>query len=111
MLETHMRRIDQEVLAVSVMPGQVQAVAPQSRLAELSVRQRQIVERLLEGRRVGSIPPASSASAPATERHHLSLEFRKLGVRSRAASIPVSQSYEQGALAVVRHLGAAGWSG
>lgn len=52
-------------------------------LSDLTVRQREIVERLLDGHRVDAIARDLSVS-PSTVRNHLSAIFEKLGVASQS---------------------------
>jgi DNA-binding NarL/FixJ family response regulator len=53
-----------------------------SELGDLTTRQREIVERLLEGHRVNAIARDLYIS-PSTIRNHLSAVFRRLGVASQ----------------------------
>jgi len=67
-------------------------------LSELTVRQREIVERLLEGHRVDAIARDLNVS-PSTVRNHLSAIFEKLGVASQSELIELLRVRSTGAQA------------
>lgn len=65
-------------------------------LSELTMRQREIVERLLEGHRVDAIARDLNVS-PSTVRNHLSAIFEKLGVASQSELIELLRVRSTGA--------------
>jgi DNA-binding CsgD family transcriptional regulator len=67
-------------------------------LSELTLRQREIVERLLEGHRVDAIARGLQVS-PSTVRNHLSAIFEKLGVASQSELIELLRVRSTGAKA------------
>jgi DNA-binding NarL/FixJ family response regulator len=80
-LEDQLARIRQVVQATGG-----DAATPFVELDDLTVRQREIVERLLQGHRVDAIARDLYVS-PSTVRNHLSAIFEKLGVASQSELI------------------------
>jgi DNA-binding CsgD family transcriptional regulator len=92
-LEQHLWRIGIEVRAAGLLP---QMDPPTSediihRFDELSPRQREIVAKLLAGRRVAQIAQDMYLT-PSTVRNHLSSAFRKFGVHSQIELISALKS-------------------
>ncbi len=87
-LEHRLRRIGQEIEAAGLLRRATPLPDPDNvpGLDALSPRQWEIVTRLLRGERVPRIARAMYLS-PSTVRNHLSMVFRKLGVRSQAELI------------------------
>lgn len=87
-LEGHIRRIGSEVHAAGVaLAVSAGADRPENSLLDsldLSVRQREIVERLLRGQRVSTISAALYISQ-STVRNHLARVYRLVGVHSQEA--------------------------
>jgi DNA-binding CsgD family transcriptional regulator len=85
-LEFRLRRIAAEVRAAGVLDnfGGVMTPAEVPELRELTSRQWEILDRLLQGERVATIAAALFVS-PSTVRNHLTTIFRKFGVHSQAA--------------------------
>ena len=91
-LELRLHHIANEVQAAGVGPWDPAAQRGTStRAKELSVRQREILERLASGQRVATIARDLEVS-PSTVRNHLSQIFRKLGVRSQAELLEALQA-------------------
>ncbi|HTW10381.1 MAG TPA: LuxR C-terminal-related transcriptional regulator [Acidimicrobiales bacterium] len=84
-LEMRLRRIGAEVRAAGVLEDAAVLVAPPDHpaLRELTTRQWEILSRLLRGERVQTIAREVFLSQ-STVRNHLSIIFRKFGVRSQA---------------------------
>jgi DNA-binding CsgD family transcriptional regulator/PAS domain-containing protein len=84
-LERHLRRIATEVVASGVLDnlGAVPDTAYIEQLATLSIRQREILTRLLRGDRVRAIATELFLS-PSTVRNHLATIFRRFAVHSQA---------------------------
>lgn len=87
-LEHRLRRIGQEIEAAGLIRRAAPVPDPDliPGLQALSPRQWEIVTRLLRGERVPRIARSMYLS-PSTVRNHLSMVFRKLGVRSQAELI------------------------
>ena len=88
-LEDSLRRIGEEVRAARAS-GAWAAPEGGDIVATLSGRQRDIVERLLVGRRVATIAKELGISA-STVRNHLSQIFRRVGVGSQAELVETLQ--------------------
>ncbi len=67
-------------------------------LSGLTLRQREILARLLDGHRVDAIARDLSVS-PRTVRNHLSAIFEKLGVASQSELVELLRGHEDGARA------------
>jgi DNA-binding CsgD family transcriptional regulator len=89
-IEMRLRRIAAELQLAGIVTRREQPDRPRTALSllpqDLSRRQTQIFERILKGQRVGTIAYDLGVS-PSTVRNHLSLLFRKLGVRSQVELI------------------------
>jgi PAS domain S-box-containing protein len=88
-LERHLMRIGAELRSAGLLTGVRAAVDPLAdadSLSDLSERQHEIVERLLQGERVPGIAEDMHLS-PATVRNHLTRVFEKFGVHSQAEMI------------------------
>ncbi len=85
-LEFRLRRIAAEVRAAGVLDnfGGVMTPAEVPELRELTSRQWEILDRLLQGERVATIAAALFVS-PSTVRNHLATIFRRFGVHSQSA--------------------------
>ncbi len=92
-LEGHLRRIAAEVALSGVDPVFKQALDPAAAplLRELSSRQWEILQRLLEGQRVPAIARQLYVSQ-STVRNHLTSMFRRLGVRSQQELLDLVQT-------------------
>jgi DNA-binding CsgD family transcriptional regulator len=83
-LEAKLARIGAEVTAAGLMPDG--SGTRYAGLAQLTDRQNEIVRRLVDGQRVGSIARDLFIS-PSTVRNHLSAVYRQLGVDSQSRLI------------------------
>jgi DNA-binding CsgD family transcriptional regulator len=90
-LEGHLRRIAREIEAARVPTGVAATlIADVPGVADLSMRQREIVTRLLRGERVPTIARGLYLSA-STVRNHLSTIYRKVGVNSQIELLELLQ--------------------
>ena len=94
-LEQHLMRIANEIRAAGLLPPASVSVAENAvqRLDGLSPRQRDIVAKLLTGKRVGEIA-RDMYLTPSTIRNHLTAVFRKFGVHSQIELLSVLRSSE-----------------
>jgi DNA-binding CsgD family transcriptional regulator len=84
-LEMSLERIGSEVRAVGIGVRPIPTTDPEdlARIAELTPRQREVLDLLMAGHRVPTIATVMSVS-PSTIRNHLSSIFRKFGVHAQS---------------------------
>jgi DNA-binding CsgD family transcriptional regulator len=94
-LEDHLRRIAAEVTASGILfeVGQPPDTSRFPQLRSLSLRQWEVLSRLLRGERVPTIASALAIS-PSTVRNHLSVIFSRFGVHSQAELVALLGSHD-----------------